>query len=201
MHLSATSLTGTDVRNAQGEDLGKIEDLMVDTNTGEVDYAVVSFGGFLGLGDKLFAVPIQAFTVDTDDEELVLNETKERLEKAPGFDKDNWPNHADHTWRKQRTGLLQPLIRTPPPTGVAAGLDAARRPAAVRDTAAGRAPELLFHVHVPRYITGDAHARVPRHQYSRRLNNSSGERFGQSSVLPVSPCCGHRLGARAGVPD
>lgn len=99
MHLSSSSLSGTKVRNAQGEDLGNIEDLMINTMTGEVDYAVVSFGGFLGVGDKLFAVPLQAFKVDTDEEELVLHETKERLENAPGFDKDNWPNHADQTWR------------------------------------------------------------------------------------------------------
>ena len=99
MYLSATSITGTDVRNAQGEDLGKVEDLMVDTTTGNVEYAVVSFGGFLGVGDKLFAVPLQAFAIDNDDEELVLNESKDRLENAPGFDKDNWPNHADQTWR------------------------------------------------------------------------------------------------------
>ena len=99
MHLSSSSLSGTGVRNAQGEDLGKVEDLMIDTKTGQVDYAVVSFGGFLGIADKLFAVPLQAFAIDTDNEELVLNESKERLENAPGFDKDNWPNHADQTWR------------------------------------------------------------------------------------------------------
>ena len=99
MHLSSSSLSGTSVRNGKGEDLGKIEDLMVDVNTGEVDYAVVSFGGFLGIGDKLFAVPLQAFRVDANDEELVLDETKERLENAPGFDKNNWPTDADHKWR------------------------------------------------------------------------------------------------------
>ena len=99
MHLSSSSLTGTSVRNAAGEDLGKIEDLMVNTASGQVDYAVVSFGGFLGIGDKLFAVPLQAFEVDTNDEELVLNESKERLEGAPGFDKDDWPDHADPAWQ------------------------------------------------------------------------------------------------------
>ena len=101
MHLSSSSITGNDVRNAQGENLGKVEDLMVNTTTGQVDYAVLSFGGFLGIGDKLFAVPMQAMKVDTENHEFVLNESKERLEAAPGFDKDNWPNTADQAWNQQ----------------------------------------------------------------------------------------------------
>lgn len=100
MHLSSSSITGNNVRNAQGEDLGKVEDLMVNTQTGQVDYAVLSFGGFLGIGDKLFAVPMQAMQVDTENHEFVLNESKERLENAPGFDKDNWPNTADEAWNQ-----------------------------------------------------------------------------------------------------
>lgn len=101
MHLSSSSITGTKVTNTQGDDLGKIEDLMIDTDTGNVTYAVVSYGGFLGMGDKLFAVPLQAMQVDTDKEEFHLNESKERLENAPGFDKDNWPNFADTQWRQE----------------------------------------------------------------------------------------------------
>lgn len=101
MDLSATSLIGDDVRNASGDDLGKIEDLMINTATGKVEYAVLSFGGFLGIGDKLFAVPLEAMRVDTDDKCLVLNETKERLENAPGFDKDNWPHSPDPKWNNE----------------------------------------------------------------------------------------------------
>ena len=100
MHLSASTMIGTNVKNGQGEDLGKIEDMMVDTTTGAVSYAVLSFGGFLGIGEKLFAVPLQVMRVDTKDEEFVLNESKERLEEAPGFDKDNWPDSADPQWRQ-----------------------------------------------------------------------------------------------------
>ena len=100
MQLSASSITGTQVRNASGNDLGNIEDLMIDVQTGQVAYAVVSFGGFLGIGDKLFAVPLQAMRVDTEDESLVLNESKERLESAPGFDKDDWPSSADAKWNQ-----------------------------------------------------------------------------------------------------
>jgi sporulation protein YlmC with PRC-barrel domain len=101
MHLSASSLTGNKVRNAQGEDLGKIEDFMLDTSTGEVSYAVLSFGGIMGIGDKLFAVPLQAMRTDTENHAFVLDESKERLESAPGFDKDNWPETGDDEWQQE----------------------------------------------------------------------------------------------------
>lgn len=97
--LSSSTLVGDSVCNPQGEDLGKIEDLMLNVEQGEVSYAVLSFGGFMGMGDKLFAVPMSALRVDTDNERLVLNVDKDRLENAPGFDKDNWPNMADPTFR------------------------------------------------------------------------------------------------------
>ena len=71
---------------------------MLDVNTGRVSYAVLSFGGFLGMGDKLFAVPWNALTLDTVNKRFVLNVGKARLESAPGFDKDNWPDMADPVW-------------------------------------------------------------------------------------------------------
>jgi sporulation protein YlmC with PRC-barrel domain len=93
--LSGSSLKGDKVVNYQGEDLGKIEEIMIDLDRGRVAYVVLSFGGFLGVGDKLFAIPWQAFSVDTTQKRLVLNADKELLEKAPGFDKNNWPDMAD----------------------------------------------------------------------------------------------------------
>src|SRR5664279_6390162 len=96
--LSASTLKGDKVVNHKGEDLGKIEEIMLDLDHGRVAYAVLSFGGFLGLGDKLFAIPWQAFTVDTANKRLVLNANKEILEKAPGFDKTSWPDMADLSW-------------------------------------------------------------------------------------------------------
>ena len=93
--LSGSSLKGDRVVNYKGEDLGKLEEIMIDLDRGRVAYAVISFGGFLGLGDKLFAIPWQAITVDTVKKQLVLNADKALLEKAPGFDKDNWPDMAD----------------------------------------------------------------------------------------------------------
>ncbi len=74
---------------------------MLDVSNGEVSYAVLSFGGIMGIGDKLFAVPLQAMRVDTDDHEFILDETKERLKNAPGFDKNNWPNTADTKWHQE----------------------------------------------------------------------------------------------------
>jgi sporulation protein YlmC with PRC-barrel domain len=93
--LSGSSLKGDKVVNYKGEDLGTIEEIMIDLDRGRVAYAVLSFGGFLGLGDKLFAIPWQAITVDTVKKQLILNADKALLEKAPGFDKDNWPDMAD----------------------------------------------------------------------------------------------------------
>ncbi len=96
--LSASTMMNDKVRNAQGEDLGKIEEFMIDLASGCISYAVLSFGGFLGMGDKLFAIPWQALKLDTKEHAFILDITKEKLEKAPGFDKDNWPDMADETW-------------------------------------------------------------------------------------------------------
>jgi sporulation protein YlmC with PRC-barrel domain len=96
--LSAGTLKGDPVRNAAGEDLGKIEEFMIDLESGRVAYAVLSFGGFLGMGDKLFALPWSALTLNTDQHEFLLNVNKEVLKKAPGFDKNNWPDMTDRTW-------------------------------------------------------------------------------------------------------
>jgi sporulation protein YlmC with PRC-barrel domain len=93
--LGAGTLKGDRVRNTAGDDLGKIEEIMIDLGTGRVAYAVLSFGGFLGIGDKLFAVPWNALRVDQSAHEFVLDTQREALENAPGFDKDNWPDMAD----------------------------------------------------------------------------------------------------------
>ena len=96
--MSASTLTGDSVVNMQNEDLGKIEHIMLDLATGRVAYAVLSFGGFLGVGNKLFAIPLNSLSVDTENHQLVLNVEKRLLEKAPGFDEQNWPDMADRTW-------------------------------------------------------------------------------------------------------
>lgn len=96
--LSYTSLAGNDVVNLQNEDLGDIKDVMLDTRSGRIDYAVLSFGGFLGMGEKLFAVPWRALTLDRENRRFVLDVAKDRLQSAPGFDKDEWPDMADPEW-------------------------------------------------------------------------------------------------------
>lgn len=99
--LSASTLSGDPIRNPQGEALGDLKDVMIDTSTGRVAYAVLSFGGVFGLGDKLFAVPWESLAVDGENKCLVLNVSKERLKDAPGFDKDHWPNFADQAFGDQ----------------------------------------------------------------------------------------------------
>lgn len=92
--MKASEIIGGDVRSAADENLGDIEELVLDPQSGRVAYAVLSFGGFLGIGDKLFAVPMDSLTRRTDGN-WVLAVTKEKLKDAPGFDKKNWPNMAD----------------------------------------------------------------------------------------------------------
>jgi sporulation protein YlmC with PRC-barrel domain len=98
----ASKLIGADVENGQGEDLGQIEDVVLDPQDGRVAYAVLSFGGFLGLGEKYFAIPWSALAAKAgDDDTLILNVDKEKLKNAPGFDRNSWPNMADRTWGRE----------------------------------------------------------------------------------------------------
>jgi sporulation protein YlmC with PRC-barrel domain len=98
----SSKLVGADVENPQGENLGDIEDIVIDPATGRVAYAVMSFGGFLGIGEKFFAIPWAAFTPKAGEkEQFVLNVDKERLRNAPGFDKNNWPDMANRQWGEQ----------------------------------------------------------------------------------------------------
>jgi sporulation protein YlmC with PRC-barrel domain len=98
--MGADTLNGNDVYNQQDEELGDIKEIMLNMRTGRISYAVLSYGGFLSLGEKLFAVPWDALKLDTKNKRFVLNVEKARLEKAPGFDKDKWPNMADSTWEE-----------------------------------------------------------------------------------------------------
>ena len=93
--------------NASNENLGEIEDLVMNSSTGRVRYAALSFGGFLGVGDKLFAVPwsdLKLVTKGTTDagtvkeDYYVLNVSKEALNTVPGFDKNSWPDFATGNW-------------------------------------------------------------------------------------------------------
>jgi sporulation protein YlmC with PRC-barrel domain len=96
--LSASALSANDVYNPSGDKLGSIKEIMLDTQSGKVCYAVLSFGGFLSIGEKLFAVPWDAMTLDTENKRFILDVAEESLQNAPGFDKDHWPDMADATW-------------------------------------------------------------------------------------------------------
>jgi hypothetical protein len=98
-----SKIIGQNVRDGEGKNIGKIEDLMVDAK-GQVTFAVMSFGGFLGMGEKYFAVPWTAMRFDRDGKDVdavVLNVTKEQLEKAPSFTRDKWPDTRDPKWREE----------------------------------------------------------------------------------------------------
>ncbi len=95
--IKGSDFIGMKVKNPAGEDLGDIKDVMIDLEAGRIAYAVLSFGGFLGLGDKYFAIPPDQFEFSYEDT-LILNVDKSKLENAPGFDKDNWPDMADREW-------------------------------------------------------------------------------------------------------
>jgi sporulation protein YlmC with PRC-barrel domain len=96
--LSAATITGDDVCNMQEDKLGTIQDIMLDVQTGRIRYAVLASGGFLGMGERLFAVPWNAFTHDKKNKRFILDVDVQRLKDAPGFDKDQWPNMADASW-------------------------------------------------------------------------------------------------------
>lgn len=93
--LSATKIIGNKVVNREGEQLGNIKDLTIDLDDAQIAYAVLSFGGFLSLGDKFFAIPLEALLF-IDDHTVILDVDKEALKNAPGFDKDHWPDDAQY---------------------------------------------------------------------------------------------------------
>ena len=96
--MSASSLSSDSVRNKMGEGIGSITEIMIDMPSGHIAYAVLSFGGFLGMGNKLFAIPWEALALDEDERCFILDVDKRTLENAPGFDKDRRPDMADGSW-------------------------------------------------------------------------------------------------------
>lgn len=93
--LTSSSIIGDSVENPEGEDLGKIDELMINLETGTIEYVVLEFGAFLGMGGKLFAIPFKELKLDPVREIFILNRDKDYLKNAPGFDKDHWPETND----------------------------------------------------------------------------------------------------------
>lgn len=98
--MGANTLLGNLVFNHKEENLGVIKEIMLDIGAGKISYAVLSFGTFLGMGEKLFAVPWSALKLDTQNKRFLLDIDKKRFSNAPGFNKNKWPNMADKTWAK-----------------------------------------------------------------------------------------------------
>ncbi|RFU44835.1 PRC-barrel domain-containing protein [Paraburkholderia sp. DHOC27] len=96
--MAASTLGGDKVLSTEGDDIGKIKDIMLDVRSGRIAYAVLSSGGFLGIGDKLLAIPWHALTLDTARQCFRVAMSSESIRNAPGFDKDHWPSMADETW-------------------------------------------------------------------------------------------------------
>jgi sporulation protein YlmC with PRC-barrel domain len=119
--MDAASLTGDDVVNAFGDDLGKIQAIMLDVPSGRIAYAVLSFGGALGVGDKLFALPWSALILDAIHKRFIFNVSKERLASAPGFDKDHWPSVADETWADEVREYDEPPYLGDDPVSASSG--------------------------------------------------------------------------------
>lgn len=95
--LTASSVIGDKVYNNEEEHLGSIKDVMLDVRNGKIEYYIIEFGGFLGIGEKYFAIPFNLLTVDPDHKVFRFNEKKETLIKAPGFDKEHWPETNYHS--------------------------------------------------------------------------------------------------------
>lgn len=96
--LKASNLIGAKVQDTEGKKLGDIKDLVIDPLEGDIEYVVLDFGGFLGIGDKYFAVPWEAMRLSDDQKHLVLDVSKKDLKQAPGFSKDLWPDMSNREW-------------------------------------------------------------------------------------------------------
>lgn len=117
------------VYNETNEEIGSIKEIMIDVPKGRIAYAVLGVGGFLGLGEHLFAIPWEALAFDADRGCFRLHASKERLKNAPGFDKNHWPDTADPSWGQANEYWGGPLAASGVPgnSGDDLGVKAGRR--------------------------------------------------------------------------
>jgi len=101
--LTASSIIGDKVYNPQDEKLGSVKDVMLDIQNGRIEYVVIELGGFLGVGEKFFAIPFSLLKLDPRNQRFILNQEKSTLEVAPGFDKDHWPETNTHMFDSANT--------------------------------------------------------------------------------------------------
>ena len=107
--VQVSRMIGNKVVNPSGEVLGNLKELVLDLEEGHIAYAVLSFGGLIGVGDKLFAIPWEALMLNPKDHTFILDVEKEVLQKAPGFDKDHWPDDAHEVFTLREAGWLLDL--------------------------------------------------------------------------------------------
>ncbi len=100
--LTANSIIGDKVFNKQNKPMGAIHDIMIDVYTGKIEYYVLELGGFLGIGEKFFAIPFPMLKIDLTNETYILDQKQETLNEAPGFDKNHWPSTNDHIYESGR---------------------------------------------------------------------------------------------------
>lgn len=100
-----TRIIGTDVRNRKGEKIGDVKDIVLD-DKGAISYAIVSTGGFLGIGDRLHAVPWSALNTHTE-KDFAIDLDKAALQKAPGFSSREWPDFSDAQWASNNRRYYQ----------------------------------------------------------------------------------------------
>ncbi len=132
--MAASTLDSNRVLSSDGDDVGKIKEIMLDVRSGRIAYVVLSSGGLLGIGDKLLALPWGVLTLDTVRKCFLLSVSSERVKNAPGFDKDHWPTMADPSWAT----LLHEYYGSAPywqPAG--AGLDPLTSQDGLRDDVGG----------------------------------------------------------------
>jgi sporulation protein YlmC with PRC-barrel domain len=108
--ISADKVEGTAVYDRSGNRLGSIEDVMLDKVSGKALYAIMSFGGFLGMGENHYPLPWSSLTYDTNQGGYVVELSKEQLERAPTYDEDKMPQwtpdygrNVDQYWSANRT--------------------------------------------------------------------------------------------------
>ncbi len=99
--VSVSTLAGYRVRTTENDDLGTIEEIMIDPGTGQLAYAVLSLAGALGLGDKLYAIPWTLLRLNTEDRVLMLGCDSAWLRDAPAFQQDDWPDFGDERWERE----------------------------------------------------------------------------------------------------
>lgn len=108
--VKASELIGVGVRASGDDEKGKIKDLMIGPD-GRIEYAAVSFGGFMGMGDKLFAVPMDAIHLNWKDNKInhaQVDVTEESIKQRKGFDSSHWPEQGDREFMTG-TGHKQPV--------------------------------------------------------------------------------------------